>query len=110
MIFFAALIGFALFGGIAPYTLWKITLSWKATKEPTKSYFIIQRIMGYIFFSIRSNLGQMGFELKPDELKALADLNFILAMGGYPYDNSLGRNNKRLHTIYTHPVERRARF
>lgn len=29
----------------------------------------------YIFFSLRSNLGQMGFELKPDVLKALADLN-----------------------------------
>lgn len=29
----------------------------------------------YIFFSLRSNLGQMGFELEPAILKALADLN-----------------------------------
>jgi hypothetical protein len=27
-----------------------------------------------IFFSIRSNLGQMGFQLKPQILQALADL------------------------------------
>ncbi|WP_379346175.1 DUF4279 domain-containing protein [Paenibacillus sp. GCM10027629] len=28
----------------------------------------------YIFFSLRSGLGQMGFELKPDVLKALSDM------------------------------------
>jgi hypothetical protein len=48
-IFFAAWIGFALFGAIAPYTLWKITQSWKATKEPPKAYFVLQRVIGILF-------------------------------------------------------------
>ncbi|OIK14207.1 hypothetical protein BIV60_11910 [Bacillus sp. MUM 116] len=29
----------------------------------------------YIFFSLRSNLGQLGFDLHPKTLRALADLN-----------------------------------
>lgn len=51
-IFFALWIGFALFGAIAPYTLWKITQSWKATKEPPKAYFIMQRIIAILFATI----------------------------------------------------------
>ncbi|GGA18234.1 hypothetical protein GCM10008018_72740 [Paenibacillus marchantiophytorum] len=37
IIFFALWIGFALFGAIAPYTLWKMTQGWKATKEPPET-------------------------------------------------------------------------
>lgn len=29
----------------------------------------------YIFFSLRSNLGQLGFDLYPTTIRALADLN-----------------------------------
>jgi len=32
----------------------------------------------YIFVSLRSNLGQMGFELKPEIIKSLADLNIAV--------------------------------
>ena len=52
MILFALWIGFAVFGAIAPYTLWKITQSWKATKEAPKSYFVMQRIIAIVFATI----------------------------------------------------------
>lgn len=45
----------------------------------------------YIFFSLRSNLGQMGFELNPTILKALANMNIklevhILSYGEVEYN------------------------
>jgi hypothetical protein len=52
ILFFIFWIGGALFIAIAPYTFWKIFQSWKATKEPTKAYFIFQRIGGIIFATI----------------------------------------------------------
>ncbi|OAS17751.1 hypothetical protein [Paenibacillus oryzisoli] len=44
IIFFALWIGFALFGAITPYTLWKIAQSWKVTKEPTLRVYHLKRI------------------------------------------------------------------
>jgi hypothetical protein len=52
MIFFALWLGAALFAAISPYTLWKITQSWKAVKEPPKAYFVLQRIIGILFAAI----------------------------------------------------------
>ncbi|MFC5404727.1 DUF6199 family natural product biosynthesis protein [Cohnella soli] len=42
-------IGIALFVMINPYYIWKITQSWKASREPPRSYFIIQRIVAGLF-------------------------------------------------------------
>ena len=33
---------------INPYYIWRITQSWKATKEPSKEYFIFMRIGGFV--------------------------------------------------------------
>ncbi|SEB45661.1 DUF6199 family natural product biosynthesis protein [Paenibacillus sp. GP183] len=52
MIFFALWTGTALFAAIAPYTLWKITQSWKAVKEPPKAYFVLQRVIGILFAAV----------------------------------------------------------
>jgi hypothetical protein len=51
-LFFALWTGIALFMAIAPYKLWKITQSWKAIREPSKAYFVFQRIGGIIFSAI----------------------------------------------------------
>lgn len=37
---------------ISPRFKWKITESWKATKEPGKAYFIGRRIIGFIIMCI----------------------------------------------------------
>jgi hypothetical protein len=50
--FFAFWIGGCLFIAIAPYTFWKIFSSWKATREPSKAYFVFNRIGGIIFAAI----------------------------------------------------------
>ncbi|MFC5406342.1 DUF6199 family natural product biosynthesis protein [Cohnella soli] len=34
---------------INPYYIWKITQRWKASREPPRSYFIIQRIVAGLF-------------------------------------------------------------
>jgi hypothetical protein len=52
IIFFAVWTGGALFIAIAPYTFWKITESWKAVKEPSKAYFVMQRILGMLFAAV----------------------------------------------------------
>lgn len=49
ILFFIAWIGFALINAVNPYWAWKITDSWRATKEPTQSYFIFRRIGGIVF-------------------------------------------------------------
>lgn len=46
------LFGFMFLLGLAslihPRLIWKIFASWKATEEPTKAYFVSQRIAGLI--------------------------------------------------------------
>ena len=42
-------IGIALVNAINPRLMWRITDSWKATKEPPESYFLFRRIIGTIF-------------------------------------------------------------
>jgi uncharacterized membrane protein len=51
-LFFVLWIGIALLNAVNPYFAWRITESWKATKEPTQSYFLLRRIMGLIFTAI----------------------------------------------------------
>jgi hypothetical protein len=50
------ILGMFFFGGLAnlttPRFMWKITESWKATKEPGKLYFIGRRIIGFILICI----------------------------------------------------------
>ncbi|WP_425453335.1 DUF6199 family natural product biosynthesis protein [Cohnella lupini] len=48
-IFLCLWTGVALFGAINPYYFWKVTQSWKALREPPKSYFIITRIISGVF-------------------------------------------------------------
>jgi len=47
--FFLVWIAFALSNAINPRFMWKITDSWKATKEPLDSYFLIRRVGGAVF-------------------------------------------------------------
>lgn len=58
---FASVIGYFIFGlffviglinFINPRLMWKINDSWRATKEPPKSYFAIRRIGGLIAMMI----------------------------------------------------------
>ena len=37
-----------LLNAIIPKFLWRIFESWKATKEPTNSYFLLRRILGIV--------------------------------------------------------------
>ena len=51
-IFLIVWIGIALINAINPYFAWRITDSWKATKEPLPAYFLIRRIAGIVFTTI----------------------------------------------------------
>lgn len=51
-LFFIAWLGIALTNAINPYLAWKITDSWRATKEPPQSYFFVRRIGGIVFSAI----------------------------------------------------------
>ncbi|TGE39403.1 hypothetical protein E4K67_05650 [Desulfosporosinus fructosivorans] len=42
-------IAIAMSNAINPRFMWKITESWKATKEPQASYFMIRRVAGAVF-------------------------------------------------------------
>ncbi|KGP75927.1 hypothetical protein JT05_07800 [Desulfosporosinus sp. Tol-M] len=48
-LFFLVWIAIAMSNAINPRFMWKITDSWKATKEPQDSYFLIRRVGGVIF-------------------------------------------------------------
>ena len=45
-IFYIIIFVIGLINAIAPKWYWKTFESWKATKEPTKGYFITNRILG----------------------------------------------------------------
>ena len=45
-IFYIIIFVIGLINAIAPKWYWKTFKSWKATKEPTKGYFITNRILG----------------------------------------------------------------
>jgi len=47
IIFLAGLVS-----AVAPKWLWKTFSSWKATKEPSKAYFLVQRISGVFIMII----------------------------------------------------------
>jgi hypothetical protein len=51
-----------------------------STIEPSKTVIqeITEQYETYIYFSLRSNSGQLGFELEPKTIKALSDLNIKL--------------------------------
>jgi len=48
-LFMLVWIAIAISNVINPRFMWKITESWKATKEPQDSYFMIRRIAGAVF-------------------------------------------------------------
>lgn len=48
-LFFLVWIAIAMSNAINPRFMWKITDSWKATKEPPDSYFMIRRVGGAVF-------------------------------------------------------------
>ena len=51
-IFYIVIFTIGLVNAIAPKWFWKIFESWKATKEPTKAYFITKRISGIIIMIV----------------------------------------------------------
>ena len=51
-IFYIIIFVIGLINAIAPKWYWKTFESWKATKEPTKGYFITKRISGIIIMII----------------------------------------------------------
>lgn len=48
-LFMLVWIAIAMSNAINPRFMWKVTESWKATKEPQDSYFMIRRIAGVVF-------------------------------------------------------------
>ena len=51
-IFYIIIFAIGLVEAIAPKWFWKTFESWKATKEPTKAYFITKRISGIIIMLV----------------------------------------------------------
>lgn len=51
-IFYIIIFSSGLVNAIAPKWFWKTFESWKATKEPTKTYFITKRISGIIIMIV----------------------------------------------------------
>ena len=51
-IFYIIIFAIGLVEAIAPKWVWKTFESWKATKEPTKAYFITKRISGIIIMIV----------------------------------------------------------
>ena len=51
-IFYIIIFVIGLINAIAPKWYWKTFESWKATKEPTKAYFITKRISGIIIMLV----------------------------------------------------------
>lgn len=51
-IFYIIVFLLGLVNAIAPKWCWKTFESWKATKEPSKTYFLVQRISGVIVMII----------------------------------------------------------
>ena len=51
-IFYIVIFTIGLVNAIAPKWFWKTFESWKATKEPTKAYFITKRISGIIIMIV----------------------------------------------------------
>ena len=51
-IFYIIIFAIGLVKAIAPKWFWKTFESWKATKEPTKAYFITKRISGIIIMIV----------------------------------------------------------
>ena len=51
-IFYIVIFLCGLITAIAPKWVWKTFASWKATKEPSKAYFLVQRISGIIIMII----------------------------------------------------------
>ena len=51
-IFYIIIFAIGLVNAIAPKWFWKTFESWKATKEPTKAYFITKRISGIIIMIV----------------------------------------------------------
>ncbi len=42
----------ALANAIAPRWIWRVTESWRAVREPSRTYFIIRRIVGVIMLLV----------------------------------------------------------
>jgi len=51
-IFFTVIFVICLITAIAPYWCWKTFQSWKATKEPSKTYFTVQRVVSIIIMIV----------------------------------------------------------
>ena len=51
-IFYIIIFASGLVSAIAPKWVWKTFESWKATKEPTKTYFVAKRISGIIIMIV----------------------------------------------------------
>ena len=51
-IFYMIIFAIGLVNAIVPKWFWKTFESWKATKEPTKAYFITKRISGIIIMLV----------------------------------------------------------
>ena len=51
-VFYIIIFASGLVNAIAPKWFWKTFESWKATKEPTKTYFITKRISGIIIMIV----------------------------------------------------------
>lgn len=51
-IFYIVIFAGGLVSAVAPKWVWKTFESWKATKEPTKTYFAIKRISGIIIMIV----------------------------------------------------------
>lgn len=51
-IFYIIIFAIGLVNAFAPKWFWKTFESWKATKEPTKAYFITKRISGIIIMIV----------------------------------------------------------
>lgn len=45
-IFFGTLFIYGLLNAIFPKQMWKLFESWKATHEPTKTFFVVRRVLG----------------------------------------------------------------
>lgn len=52
LIFLVLIFAIGLLNAIFPKKIWKIFASWKATKEPSDAYFLVQRIAGIIVMII----------------------------------------------------------
>ena len=51
-VFYIIVFLLGLVNAIAPKWCWKTFESWKATKEPSKTYFLVQRISGIIIMIV----------------------------------------------------------